>query len=253
MLCHTKTRTNKLTSQECNKRNIVYETTCVTCENEQRQEIENSELGEREKLDKKNSIQLFKYIGESNRSAYERGWEHLNDLATLNPRSHMLKHVVLHHPDKNILDIEFSMKVKKYCKTSFERQILESVTIQQEKNRHQIMNSKSEYNRCSLPRISTKMGEQELKELRQEQEKDKIEEEAVGKKIRALRKELNKSRLHPTKESGPKPKRRKVGETDYVSIKDIWSKPPMSKPTKNKIQNVTLMTIQENLKSQNWT
>ena len=74
-----------------------------TCENEQRQEIENSELGEREKLDKKNSIQLFKYIGESNRSAYERGWEHLNDLTTLNPRSHMLKHVVLHHPDKNIL------------------------------------------------------------------------------------------------------------------------------------------------------
>ena len=77
------------------------------------------------------------------------------------------------------------MRVRKYCKTSFERQILESVTIQQEKNRHQIMNSKSEYNRCSLPRISTKMGEQELKELRQEQENYKIEEEAVGKKIRA--------------------------------------------------------------------
>ena len=207
LLCYTKTRTNKLTSQECNKRNIVYETTCVTCETKQRQEIENSDLGEKEKLDKIKSLQLFKYIGESNRSAYERGWEHLNDMTTLNPRSHMLKHAVLHHPDKKILDIEFSMRVRKFCKTSFERQILESVTIQQEKNCHHIMNSKSEYNRCSLPRISTKMGEQELKELRQEQDNNKIEEEAINKKIRTLRKELNKSRLHPTKESGPKAKR----------------------------------------------
>ena len=89
LLCYTKTRTNKLTSQECNKRNIVYETTCVTCETKQRQEIENSDLGEKEKLDKIKSLQLFKYIGESNRSAYERGWEHLNDMTTLNPRSHI--------------------------------------------------------------------------------------------------------------------------------------------------------------------
>ena len=51
------------------------------------------------------------------------------------------------------------------------------------------------------------MGEQELKELRQEQDNNKIEEEAINKKIRTLRKELNKSRLHPTKESGPKAKR----------------------------------------------
>ena len=31
----------------------------------------------------------------------------------------------------------------------------------------------------------------------------------------------------------------KVGETDYVSIQDIWGKPPMSKPMKTKIQSIT--------------
>ena len=73
------------------------------------------------------------------------------------------------------------------------------------------MNSKSEYNRCSLPRLSTKMGDQEMKEYKIEQEKDKQDEEILEKKIRTLRKELNKSRMHLTKESGPKPKRGRLG------------------------------------------
>ena len=76
------------------------------------------------------------------------------------------------------------------------------------------------------------MGDQEIKEYNLEQEQEKHEEENLEKKIRILRKEFNKSRMHPTKESGPKPKRRKVGNTDYVSIGEIWGKPDMSKPTK---------------------
>ena len=192
LLCHTKTRTNKLQRQECSKRNIVYETTCATCEARERQEIEESDLGEKEKIEKIKSIKLFKYVGESSRSPYERGWEHLNDLTTLNPRSHMLKHVLTHHPNEDMLSVEFGMSVKKFCKSSFERQILESVTIQHERNNHHLMNSKSEYNRCSLPRLSTKMGDQEIKEYNLEQEQEKHEEENLEKKIRILRKELNK-------------------------------------------------------------
>ena len=211
LLCHTKTRTGKLQSQECSKRNIVYETTCATCEARARQEIEESDLGEKEKIEKIKSMKLFKYVGESNRSSYERGWEHLNDLATLNPRSHMLKHVLTHHPNEDMFSVELGMSVRKFCKSSFERQILESVTIQHERNNHHLMNSKSEYNRCSLPRLSTKMGDQEMKEYKIEQEKDKQDEEILEKKIRTLRKELNKSRMHPTKESGPKPKRGRLG------------------------------------------
>ena len=97
------------------------------------------------------------------------------------------------------------------------------------------MNSKSEYNRCSLPRLSTKFGEQELKDLVQEQELDKKDEEWLDKKIREMRKHLNKTRLHPTKAGGPNPKRRKVGSSDYVSIGEIWGKPDVSKPAKTKL------------------
>ena len=36
----------------------------------------------------------------------------------------------------------------------------------------------------------------------------------------------SKARLHPTKEGGPKQKRRKIGTStqDYVDIQEIWSK-----------------------------
>ena len=236
LLCHTKARTGKLITQECSKRNIVYETTCTTCEDSARQEQENLDQEGQENNGKKNGVKLFKYIGESSRSAYERGWEHVNDMATLNPRSHMLKHVLLHHPGQEMFSIEFGMKIRKFCKSSFERQVLEAVTIQEERKEHFLMNSKSEYNRCSLPRLSTKFGEQEIKDLVQEQETDKKDEEWLDKKIREMRKHLNKTRLHPTKEGGPKPKRRKVGDSDYVSIGEIWGKPDMSKPAKTKLE-----------------
>ena len=108
-------------------------------------------------------MKLFKYIGESSRSSYERGWEHLNDLTQLKSSSHMLKHIVLNHPEQEPDKIKFGMRILRTCKTSFERQIHESVIIQQEREQHNILNSRSEYNRCSLPRISTHLGESEYK------------------------------------------------------------------------------------------
>ena len=98
LLCFTKSQTEKLKSQECSKRNIVYETRCVTCEENSRKEIQEQELPDKERKEKEKKIILFKYIGESSRSAYERGWEHVIDMASLNPRSHMLKHAIIDHP-----------------------------------------------------------------------------------------------------------------------------------------------------------
>ena len=99
---------------------------------------------------------------------------------------------------------------------------------------HELMNSNSEYNRCSLPRLSTKMGENEYKEYNNELEKDKQEEEILDKKIRELRKEANKKRLHPTKEHGPKPKKRKVEPQEYITIEEIWGNPRKSGQEKSK-------------------
>ena len=44
-------------------------------------------------------IKLHKYIGESAKSAFERGFEHQNDKRTLQIRSHMLKHAVDRHEE----------------------------------------------------------------------------------------------------------------------------------------------------------
>ena len=214
----------------------MYETRCVTCEEKARKEIQEQELPDKERKEKEKKILLFKYIGESSRSAYERGWEHVNDMASLNSRSHMLKHAIIDHPGEDMSLVKFGMKVVKYCQSSFERQVLESVLIQSERKHHNILNSRSEYNRCSLPRLSTKMGEDSYKEFGQEIENEKNEELRIEKKIRELRKEKNKARLHPTKKVGPK--RRKINEeNNYITINEIWGKPPVATQIKNKHEN----------------
>ena len=40
---------------------------------------------------------LYKYLGETCRSLYERGVEHINDMEQLKPGSHMLKHILESH------------------------------------------------------------------------------------------------------------------------------------------------------------
>ena len=170
----TKLRTGKLTSQECSKRSLVYETHCLNCEEIEGQKIEKMEVEDQEKIEMKRKVKLYKYVGETSRSSYERGWEHYNDMVTLKNKSHMLKHAIINHPGQDILDVKFGMKVVQFCKSSFERQILESVVIQKERNDHNILNSRAEYNRCSLPRLTTQLGDQELKKYEKKLEEDKI-------------------------------------------------------------------------------
>merc|ERR1711867_184375 len=76
LLCQTKQLTGKYLQQECSKRNIIYETWCLTCESREVKRIEEEEEDEKEKIKK---IKLFKYVGETSRSFYERGLEHLRD------------------------------------------------------------------------------------------------------------------------------------------------------------------------------
>ena len=66
---------------------------------------------------------MYKYIGESAKSAYERGKEHLGDRRTLSLRSHMLKHTVDVHEGLDPEKVEFRMKVLQFHKSAFERQV----------------------------------------------------------------------------------------------------------------------------------
>ena len=48
-------------------------------------------------MERKQKIRLHKYIGETGRSAYERGKEHTSDRDKWEKGSHMLKHIILEH------------------------------------------------------------------------------------------------------------------------------------------------------------
>ena len=92
------------------------------------------------------SMKLYKYVGESARSAYERGLEHQKDMADMKKDSHMLKHFFSHHEGEELGSMEFGMRILRTHRSAFNRQISESVEIQNQKTIHYILNSKSEYN-----------------------------------------------------------------------------------------------------------
>ena len=81
LLCRTKRDNNKTNSQDCKKRKCVYETSCLTCSRRQDEEVEKKygEMGKKRVEEEKKKLKRYIYIGETNRSMYERGLEHHND------------------------------------------------------------------------------------------------------------------------------------------------------------------------------
>ena len=137
--------TEKGKSKDCTKRKLVYEIKRMSCEEKAIREIEKECEGDVEKMkERKKEIRLFKYIGETSRSSYERGLEHLHKMATLNSQSMLLRHILVQHPGGEMEKVEWGMKVIEFKKSAFERQIKEAVLIQQESMKHTILNSKSE-------------------------------------------------------------------------------------------------------------
>ena len=130
---------------DCRRRNVTYKTQCLLCK----------EKGEKEKV----------YIGETSRTAYERGSEHKADYENEKEDSHMRKHWEEEHYEED--KPKFSMKVLRGHTSALVRQVHEAVMI--ELNAQNVLNSKAEYNRCQLPRLGVKMGEkcQEEKETKE--------------------------------------------------------------------------------------
>ena len=183
--CKTKVETGKYSSQSCSKRSAVYETWCVSCEMTGMEEGVDEMTGQHPGIVREK--RMAKYIGETARSTYERGFEHLSDLLNTSAKSHMLRHYVESHMGEEFGEMKFQMKVLKFTRTAFERQILESVLIQENRN-HNLLNSKSEFNRCSIPRITLKMGESEIPRLDKKAAEELKREEWILSRIRDLRK-----------------------------------------------------------------
>ena len=99
------------------------------------------------------------------------------------------------HADEEIKDI------------IFKRHILESVIIQEKREFNNILILKSEYNPCSIPRLTTKMGEKEIKKWEKNRSKttklEKDKEAEVKRKIYEIRKEKMKERRQGEKDTLP--------------------------------------------------
>ena len=121
----------------------------------------------------------------------------------MNEDNHTMKHVASHHQGMEIKDVRFGMKVVRYTHTAMERQVLESVRIQEEQRRTHILNSKAEYSRCVLPRLTAKMGKAEYDEVREaEKKKEKEMEDLVKKDIARRKNERCKTRGKELQERG---------------------------------------------------
>ena len=79
--CLTSSENNKLPFKNCTKRSIIYQTWCETCRrlktNEKVEKV--TDIDSMNSNVKQNCEKLF-YIGETSRSAKERGCEHFKDL-----------------------------------------------------------------------------------------------------------------------------------------------------------------------------
>ena len=201
-MCKTKEITGKGKKQSCSNRNATYETWCGTCEDREREKLESEETQniERGKNSKdkgkkgkgNNKVRLHKYIGETGRSVYERGKEHNSDREKWDKGSHMLKHIVKEHEGEEEQKIQFRMKILRTHMSPFERQVYEGIKIQRERTEHDILNSKTEYNRCALPRLVVKVGEGRDKGRDKQKREEERKETEVEQKIVELKNQNEK-------------------------------------------------------------
>jgi hypothetical protein len=91
------------------------------------------------------------YVGETGRSIYERAGEHWNDRLTGKDDSHMIKHWKISHPDLPEPPA-FKIRVVAGYPDALSRQIAESVRIDMRGDK--VLNSKTEYSRCRIPRMT---------------------------------------------------------------------------------------------------
>ena len=94
------------------------------------------------------------YVGETSCSMYERTKEHQRDKELKSEESHQIKHWALDHPEMTSPPT-FKFKIISTFGDPLTRQIAESVRI--ERSGIEILNSRSEYSRCRVPRLRIDM------------------------------------------------------------------------------------------------
>ena len=142
----------------CTQASLVYENVCGSC---------NPTAGEKKELREVRQDIPTLYVGETSRSIFERSREHWGALRSRSDKSHMWKHQEEHHGGEAV---RFYMRVVGFYKTALSRQIGEAVRIDRRGGAGSILNSKSEYDRCRIPRLV--LEEQDMEKLIEEEEQE---------------------------------------------------------------------------------
>ena len=176
----------------CTRVSVLYENICKDC---------NPEAVGKGDIKIKTGDTPSIYVGESSRSLQERGKEHQGDYKARSEKNHMHKHRMVHH---NGEDPQFILKAVKYFKTALSRQTAEAIRIRRRGGESGVLNSKAEYNRCFIPRLTVldEKSVEEMEELEKEDDKriqeeiDRNQESWEGgkssKRAEGIRKELDK-------------------------------------------------------------
>ena len=142
----------------CTQASLVYENVCGKC---------NPAAGEKKELREVRQDFPTLYVGETSRSIFERSREHWGALRSKSDKSHMWKHQEEYHGGEAA---KFYMRVVGFYKTALSRQIGEAVRIDRRGGAGNILNSKSEYDRCRIPRLV--LEEQDMEKLIEEEEQE---------------------------------------------------------------------------------
>ena len=110
-------------------RNLVYSNQCLDCK-------------------EKGKVSI--YLGETSKSAYERGGDHVTDYKSKKEDSHILKHQVTEH---NQAAPRYQFRILARFQSALMRQVTEAVLIRRQEE-GTVLNSKGVFNRCSLPRLT---------------------------------------------------------------------------------------------------
>ena len=129
----------------CLKRNLTYENICLICKP--------GAEGKKAVHSQDRTALPSIYVGETCRSLAERSGEHWKNFENGDLESHILKHHVIHHGGQG--EPKFHIRPVRFHRTALNRQVSEAVRIGT--RGPWALNSKSEWNRCEIPRLSLQM------------------------------------------------------------------------------------------------
>ena len=210
----------------CTRKSLVYENVCALC---------NKGAGAKGELTQINTNIPSIYVGETSRTIKERAGEHwaaAQGSKQQKEGSHMTKHMEMYHGGQ---EPEFVMRVVKFYRSALSRQTGEAVRIAKRGGAGSILNSKSEYNRCYIPRLRVeeqdvikemeKLEEQELSTVRELLDEEDHTWAKNKHQIRAegARSQITKAKGSSTKRSGKEQlNTRRSKKLKYSIVNENW-------------------------------